>query len=160
MTLEFVSNVSARPVFHGLALFAARPLREGDTVFLLDGDIVDWPSRHSLQIGEDQHLLVPVADPLSEETGRYLWVYMNHHCRPNVWVCGGEMRALRDIAPGEELFFNYDTTEWDMATPFHCHCGAPDCLGSIRGFKYLSPARRAELLPYIPPYLKKRFDER
>lgn len=75
-------------------------------------------------------------------------VFINHSCSPNVafelpeglqgrqngsWV----LRALRDVKKGEELTFAYFSTEWDMAQPFDCRCGATECLGRIRGARYL-----------------------
>lgn len=60
--------------------------------------------------------------------------YLNHSCAPNceaqqeddrIWIV-----ALRDIAPGEEVTFNYgyDLEEWE---DHPCECGAPGCLGYI-----------------------------
>jgi SET domain-containing protein len=58
----------------------------------------------------------------------------NHSCKPNcvanvirgkIWLI-----ALRDIAKGEELTYdyNYDWVEWWNNK---CRCGAPGCLGYI-----------------------------
>jgi hypothetical protein len=49
-----------------------------------------------------------------------------------------ELRAIRDIEPGEELTFFYPSTEWDMITPFQCLCGSSQCLKRIGGARYLS----------------------
>ncbi len=60
--------------------------------------------------------------------------FINHSCRPN---CRSENRrghiwiiALRDIAPGEEISFDYGFPfrEW---TDNPCRCGAPECAGYI-----------------------------
>jgi hypothetical protein len=48
-----------------------------------------------------------------------------------------ELRAIRDIEPGEELTFFYPSTEWDMSTPFQCLCGSSQCLKRITGARYL-----------------------
>jgi SET domain-containing protein len=59
---------------------------------------------------------------------------MNHSCAPNceaqsdgrrVWVV-----ALRDIAPGEELTYDYGFRVRD-ARRHPCDCGAPGCVGFI-----------------------------
>jgi SET domain-containing protein len=60
---------------------------------------------------------------------------INHSCDPNVeaqiWD-GKEIWcvALRDIQPGEELFYNYgfDLDNWDEHP---CRCGSPRCPGYI-----------------------------
>jgi len=47
-------------------------------------------------------------------------------------------RALRDIAPGEEVTFNYLTTESEMAAPFNCICGSANCFEFIQGRNFLT----------------------
>ena len=85
-----------------------------------------------LQIGPDEH-----AEPLPFELR-----YVNHSCSPNVLfdIDAGRLRALRDIAPGDELVCFYPATEWEMAEPFECHCGSSDCLGFICGAAQLPRA--------------------
>ena len=67
--------------------------------------------------------------------------------------------ALRPIAKGEVLSFNYLTTEFDMDEPFDCLCGGerstavpdasklPACFGTIQGFRYLPDAYKGLLRP-------------
>ncbi|EGC41104.1 conserved hypothetical protein [Histoplasma capsulatum var. duboisii H88] len=79
-------------------------------------------------------------------------LYCNHSCDPNVRfvtstlsspdvgleepVAGAiEVWSTRDIPVGEELRFFYPSTEWEMAQPFHCSCGAENCLGLVDGAK-------------------------
>lgn len=83
----------------------------------------------SVQVGQAQNI----------EEFKYM-AYLNHSCDPNIILdtLNFELRAIRDIAPGEELSFFYPSTEWSMSTPFKCLCGAPQCLGYISGAKHLS----------------------
>lgn len=60
--------------------------------------------------------------------------HINHSCAPNCEVQSSRGRiwivAVRDIAPGEELTYDYgfDYAEaWDHP----CRCGAPECAGYI-----------------------------
>ncbi len=66
---------------------------------------------------------------------------LNHSCAPNVGIVGQIVfRAMRDIAPGEELTFDYatgDDDDWEM----DCACGAPGCRGRVTGQDW----RRADL---------------
>ena len=39
------------------------------------------------------------------------------------------------LKEGDELSFFYPSTEWDMAQPFDCLCGAKECRGKISGAK-------------------------
>src|SRR5208337_2618791 len=57
----------------------------------------------------------------------------NHSCDPNVGVKGQIIVvARRPIIEGEELTFDYDTTE-TSAEPFKCRCGSSNCRGLIDG---------------------------
>ncbi|MBT9329464.1 SET domain-containing protein [Paracidobacterium acidisoli] len=58
-------------------------------------------------------------------------MFINHSCDPNcetgevrgrVWV-----KAIRDIAPGEELTYDYFLYDGDETDPAYCNCGAEDC---------------------------------
>ena len=70
-----------------------------------------------------------------EELG--VLAYLNHSCRPNIHLDTTALTlvALQDIAAGSELTFFYPSTEWEMARPFTCRCGQPECLGWVAGAK-------------------------
>jgi hypothetical protein len=129
---------------------AVKPILAGEVVFYLSGEIVATPTKFTIQLDETRHVLTTNA----------LWKSMNHACEPNVRIDVGtrEMIAVRDIRPGEELTFNYNTTEWDMASPFPCGCGAPNCAGTIRGFRHLSAEQRERLRPYLSPFIASRIE--
>jgi SET domain-containing protein len=66
--------------------------------------------------------------------------FINHSCEPNCEALdyGGRIfiEALRDIAPGEELFYDYAYALEEPLTPalrrqYPCHCGTPGCRGTI-----------------------------
>lgn len=74
--------------------------------------------------------------------------YMNHHCDANVqWEGDDSMVAARDISVGEEVTFDYATSEsWESDhTPFRCGCGAGagKCRGVITGYDMFLPAVRS-----------------
>ena len=64
---------------------------------------------------------------------------MNHSCAPNaiVDIQRWEVRAAAPIHKGLEITYFYPSTEWDMAQPFKCNCGAKECLGTIGGAKHI-----------------------
>jgi hypothetical protein len=67
----------------------------------------------------------------------------NHSCDPNVGVKGQVIvLARRDIAVGEELTFDYDTTDVAPAT-FRCQCGAANCRGTVDGSGWRSSEFRS-----------------
>lgn len=65
--------------------------------------------------------------------------YINHSCRPNckveLWTVKGIIRAavvaLRDIEPGQELTFDYQWERKRGRAPTKCHCGEPECRGTL-----------------------------
>jgi hypothetical protein len=87
-------------------------------------------SRYTVQRGEAEHLEL---DPTHLR-------YINHSCQPNVFFDVERMSlvALKPIAAAEELAFFYPSTEWSMAEPFTCACGAEQCLGRIAGAAWLA----------------------
>lgn len=132
-------------VAHGRAILCVQTLEAGETVFELAGRVVARPAMHTLQIDEAAHLAPDDA----------AWAMLNHSCAPNCVIDFEHRRvaACRVIQPGEELTFNYLSTEWEMASPFPCACGAAHCPGMIRGFRFLDAARREALGAVAAPYL-------
>lgn len=128
---------------------AVNPITEGEVLFHLSGEIIDHPTKYTIQLDESRHVV----------TSSLLWKSMNHACEPNVVVdvTNREMRAACDITAGEELTFNYNTTEWDMASPFHCGCSAPSCVSVIRGFRHLGPSQRSAIRDKLSPFILSRF---
>jgi SET domain-containing protein len=66
--------------------------------------------------------------------------FINHSCDPNCEAVddGGRIfiEAIRHIAPGEELFYDYGYELDEPLTPslkrqYPCHCGAENCRGTI-----------------------------
>jgi hypothetical protein len=66
-----------------------------------------------------------------------------------------EVRALRPIAAGEEITFDYATFEYEVenvAAP--CLCGAAKCRGRVPGFRHLPADVKARYGEYIAEYLR------
>jgi hypothetical protein len=93
------------------------------------------PSYLTVQIGENEHILL---------RPEYLEC-INHSCDPNCFfdTTRKQLICLKPIQAGEEFGFFYPSAEWDMDQAFQCHCGTPQCIGKIRGAKYLSDEQRA-----------------
>ncbi|HEY0171214.1 MAG TPA: SET domain-containing protein-lysine N-methyltransferase [Pyrinomonadaceae bacterium] len=123
-----------------------------NSVFKLGGEVSGHPDRHSLQLGQGRHLHVP-TDEDGVENPDFFWRYLNHSCEPNGYIdtAGPAFVALRKISKGEECTFNYLTTEFEMAVPFTCRCGAAKCFGLIRGSAHLSVGQKEELAALALP---------
>ncbi|MEP0913127.1 SET domain-containing protein-lysine N-methyltransferase [Leptolyngbya sp. GB1-A1] len=114
----------------GKQLIATMPISEGETFYKMSSyKTIAKPTYTSIQISYDSSI----------EDYACL-ANLNHSCDPNVIVdtTRMELKAARDIQPGDELSFFYPSTEWDMTSPFICLCGASNCLRLIAGAKYLS----------------------
>lgn len=141
-----------------LSLVAAQRIEAERLLFRIEGKVTDRPSRYSVQIGRDLHIELPSpqsAHELELLCERHPWRFLNHGCEPSARIAGLEVFARRDIAAGEQVTFDYDTTEWEMAEAFRCHCGAASCRGEIRGYKFLSPEARAHLGEAAAKYLRR-----
>lgn len=87
--------------------------------------------------------------------------YINHSCDPNCGIRGTKtLYALRPIKIGEELTFDYSTSEIDTGWVLDhiCNCKSPSCRKKIKSIQTLSANTIKRYLPYIPtgflPYTK------
>ncbi len=137
-------------------LFATHAFEAGSTVMKLRGITQVYPSRYSIQVAATAHLAPPLRAVAEDRlTENYRWCFINHSCAPSTFI-DVEARAivaLHPLAPGDELTFDYNTTEWNMADPFTCRCGAAQCQKTVRGYRHLTPAQREALGPYVAAYL-------
>ena len=78
--------------------------------------------------------------------GDGLGAYLNHSCDPNCEVDEVKARvwlfALRDIAAGEELVWDYNL--YDDEEPAPCRCGSPKCRGTMYSPEWAAKMRRKE----------------
>lgn len=109
----------------GRHVVATRAIAKGSVVATITGHReIPHANRFSVQVAANTHI-----DDLGPFT------YLNHSCAPNVFfdTAALTLTALEAIAEGDELSFFYPSTEWEMAEPFECHCGAAACVGEIQG---------------------------
>ena len=114
----------------GRHVIITRAILAGEVIVRITGHReVTRADRFTVQVGANAHI-----DQLGPLT------YLNHSCAPNVIFNTTELTltAICDIAAGEELCFFYPSTEWCMAEPFDCLCGAATCVGVVAGAMALS----------------------
>lgn len=146
-------------IFGHRGVVALKPLAPGDVALPVTGVPVRRPTRTSIQVGEGEHLDVP-PDLAPEEVEReHPWQFLNHACDANARLVGRSIVAVRAIAPGHEITFNYNATEIELAAPFDCRCGARACRGErIAGFLHLTHQQRLALLPLLTDALRARLE--
>ena len=137
---------------HGKGVFALQPLQAGERILEYKGELIGWPEalrRHPHDPSDPNHTFyfhIDEAHVIDANVGGNAARWINHACAPN---CKAEeegtrvfIRALRDIAPGEELFYDYGLIIDERYTPrlkkeYACRCGSPACRGTM-----LAPKRR------------------
>ena len=136
-----------------LCAIAARAYEAGEEIVRLTGQVVTRPTRYSVQVAVDEHVDPPSGAGLEEMIGAHTWRYMNHSCEPNTAFRGRTLYALQRIAPGDEVRFHYAATEYEMAEPFHCRCGAGQCVGSLQGYRSLPAQQRQRIARFAQPHV-------
>jgi uncharacterized protein len=142
----------------GWGSFATETIPAGTTVAGFGGYVVPRPvldslpairAGRSIQV-DDGLYLVSAADP---EPGDML----NHSCDPSCGLSGATILvALRDIAPDEELTFDYATCDGSDYDEFACLCGSPDCRGTVTGADWRLPELHTRYAGWFSPYLARR----
>ena len=138
----------------GLGIFAARSFLQGQAIVIdEDGDYYDTSysyaqiaalgldlARHCFQVDHDRYLLPHGSiDDL-----------INHSCEPTAGITlterGYRLTALRNIAAGEQLTYDYSTYITNPRERLQCCCGSPRCRGEVGPFRDLPPWLRAYYL--------------
>jgi SET domain-containing protein len=160
-TCYLAPKLEARMIGHmQYGVFAVQPIKKDELIAMWGGEVVTGPNfdtlpdrlrRLSIQI-EDQLFLVALNEGPAD--------YVNHSCDPNAGLRGQiGLYAMRDIASGEQVTFDYamsDSTDYDE---FTCQCGAPNCRGRFSGDDWRNPELWARYEGYFSPYLQQRIDK-
>jgi uncharacterized protein len=143
-----------------MGIFAREPIAQGEIVSVWGGEVFtraeveQLPERYqhyAMQVEEDFFL----AGINEDDTN-----YFNHSCNPNVGMSGQMvLLAMRDIAPDEEICFDYAMTDGSDYDEFECECGAPNCRKIVRGTDWQNPELWERYRGYFIPYLQRRIDQ-
>ena len=112
------------------SVVAIKRINKDSKIFTFSGDVLDVPTRTSIQLPFGGHLENKIAGCI------------NHSCNPNIefhfkYLYYPLTRpqitciAAQDIKLGEEIRFDYNTTEDILSHPFKCTC----CNKMIQGKK-------------------------
>lgn len=140
----------------GRGVFATRAYRRGETILRFEGEAYDrsHPIHQSagganlLQVGAESYILP-----------RPVGLYVNHSCRPNAGLSGTDLLvAIGDIAPGDEIRFDYSTNMDEDLWTMSCACREPECRGIVRDFKHLPEDLRRKYiaLGIVPEFVASR----
>lgn len=82
--------------------------------------------------------------------------FFNHSCNPNAGIKGQiSLVAMRNIFPGEEITFDYATTDCGFIK-FKCNCGGKDCRIIITKDDWKNPKFQRKYQGYISSYIKEK----
>jgi SET domain-containing protein len=138
---------------HGKGVFALQPIAKGERIIEYVGEVLTWKAaqkRHPHDPSDPNHTFFFHVDDkhvIDAAVGGNAARWINHACDPNCKAEEEEGRifidAIRDIAPGEELFYDYGLIIDERYTPklkaeYPCWCGAKSCRGTL-----LAPKRRS-----------------
>jgi SET domain-containing protein len=131
---------------HGKGVYALQPLKKGEVIIEYTGERISWKEalrRHPHDPKDPDHTFYFHIDDsrvIDAKVGGNAARWINHACSPNCEADedGGRVfiKALRNIKPGEELFYDYGLTIDERYTPalkkrFPCHCGTKGCRGTL-----------------------------
>ncbi len=137
---------------HGKGVFALQDLAEGEQLVEYIGEVISWAEaerRHPHDPQNPNHTFYFHIDEdhvIDGLHGGNASRWINHSCAPN---CEADqqgnrvfIRALRAIAAGEELSFDYgliidERYTAKLKAEYACWCGADECRGTM-----LAPKRR------------------
>ena len=129
----------------GKAVFAAEPFAAGQTIVRFSGPQVSATRVPQRLAGSADRFVQIGPDRWLGPSGR-IDDLINHSCSPNAGLRfeddGIFLVAIRAIAAGEEVAWDYSTTVADDGWSMACLCGSAECRGVVRGFATLGEARQ------------------
>lgn len=143
----------------GKTVYATEGFREGEIVTRFTGSRVAARRLPRNPSGRDDRFLQIAPDAYLGPSGE-IDDLINHSCAPNTGLRFADGKvlliAIRDIAPGEEIAWDYSTTLADPSWRMTCVCGAAECRGTVAAFDTLPPERREwfRARDLVAPYLR------
>jgi hypothetical protein len=143
----------------GRAVVCVEAIKKGEYIGTIGGqamtlsDAMAMPQEERSQcLQVDDNIVLWISD--FRET---LADWINHSCDPNTGFAGQiTLVAMRDIAPGEEVCFDYAMSDGSHIDEFPCACGALQCRGTVTGNDWKRTELRARYGSFFSPYLSRR----
>ncbi len=148
-----VRFVARRSSIHGQGVFTRTPIPGGALILVYKGLLITHAQadRRYGDRSESGHTFLFTLNAryiIDANAGGNAARWINHSCEPNCHACIEEsgdgdprrdrvlIEALRDIAPGEELTYNYGIVLEGRQTPrlrrlWACRCGTVSCTGTM-----------------------------
>jgi uncharacterized protein len=132
---------------HSVGVYTTTRIPKGVRVVEYAGPRITPAQADRLYDGSTRTYLYGLEDGKTVIDGEGLGAYLNHSCDPNCEIDEIKGRAwifaLRDIAAGEELVWDYNL--YDDEAPAPCACGSPKCRGTMYSEDWIEEMRRRHL---------------
>ena len=119
---------------HAAGCYTTRAVRKGRKICEYDGPRMDKQEADKRYEDRVVTYLFGFGEGNMVIDGFGAPMFMNHCCEPNCDTEEEDGRifvvAIRDIAAGEELVYEYNLWDSDEATQ-DCYCGKPKCRGTM-----------------------------
>lgn len=129
-----MSLIIRSSAIHAAGCYTTSPVKKGAKVVEYTGPRITKEEGDLIYETRALTYLFGVGDGKFVIDGHGMAMFINHSCDPNcdtfedddgrVWI-----GAIRDIAAGEELTYDYLLYDGDEDQP--CHCGAEKCRGTM-----------------------------
>jgi uncharacterized protein len=122
---------------HGCGTYTAVAIKEGAHIVEYTGTRLSKEQADDLYNERPDTYLFCIGEGDYVVDGDGVAAFINHCCDPNcetdefdehIWII-----ALRDIAPGEELTYDYNLYDGDDDDEAICHCAAKNCRRTMYG---------------------------
>jgi len=132
---------------HSVGCYTTVPIPKGTHVAEYTGERIGNEEADRRYENRDETYLYGLSDGKVVIDGDGIAAFINHSCEPNceideidghVWII-----AMRDIAPGEEVTYDYHLYDGEDEAP--CTCGATNCRGSLYSEEELEKKRKAAM---------------
>lgn len=138
----------------GKSIFAMKPFKRGEFIFLMAGPIVIKGTKYTIPIAKGLWI-----DPVPVDN---FGKYVNHSCDPNAGIKQRTMVvAFKNIKKGEEITIDYamivyayrdEITEKGLI----CNCGSKNCRGKLGAWSKLPKKIKEKYEGFISEYLLHR----
>lgn len=163
MKVKILNNFIIGKNHLGKAVFAARNFKPGDVIVKFEGEVVHKDQIPKKLKGEDDRFVQIGIDQYLGPSGD-VDDFINHSCDPNAGLRFSEVGillvAIKDIAIGEEITWDYSTTLFENSWKMLCDCKKGVCRKVVADFITLDPDTQKKYydLNIIPTYIKEYMD--
>jgi uncharacterized protein len=131
---------------HGAGVYATAPIKKGTRILEYTGPRIPRKDSDGMYSDSEVTYLFTLEDKKTVIDGFGMAAFVNHSCDPNcesdqikdsIWII-----ALRDIAAGEELTYDYCLWDAEPGDEAPCYCGAKNCRGTMYSEEEIARQKR------------------